>query len=334
MIAPTPVSALVHSSTLVTAGVYLIYRFVPIPSDLLIFVGIFTTLISGLAAIFERDIKKIIALSTLRQLGLIVSCLGCGERSICFAHLNTHAAFKALIFLGVGTVIHCSYGSQETRSIGGVCSSSPSILIVLATACLSMCGLVFLSGWVTKEAILEACVSNNYSVSILILFYLGIGLTLGYRLSLLRLIFFSHAFNSRLSCSFSPSRLLKLPMFMLLILSLFQGYIFNLNCFFSPSFLCLEDKFLVWGVLIVTVAIILPLLSLRFGSSFIYGDLGRSSYFFCSATKPASSLVFTEVSALQGGGLARLSCLVTRLSVGTNILSKVLVLLFLTFLVT
>jgi len=116
MLAPTPVSALVHSSTLVTAGVYLLYRYSPVPSNLLIYVGLFTTMIAGLAAITECDTKKIIALSTLSQLGLIVTSLGLGERSLCFAHLNTHAAFKALLFLAVGTAIHSHFGSQEVRS--------------------------------------------------------------------------------------------------------------------------------------------------------------------------------------------------------------------------
>merc|ERR1719290_882011 len=111
ILAPTPVSALVHSSTLVTAGVYLLLRFFPSSSTLLIHVGIFTTLIAGLAAALECDTKKIVALSTLSQLGLIITSLGLGARSLCFAHLNTHASFKALLFLAIGTYIHSIYGS-------------------------------------------------------------------------------------------------------------------------------------------------------------------------------------------------------------------------------
>jgi len=146
MLAPTPVSALVHSSTLVTAGVFLLYRFSPVPITLLINVGLFTTLIAGLAAVIECDTKKIIALSTLSQLGLIVTSLGLGKRSFCFAHLNTHAAFKALLFLAVGTAIHSLFGSQEVRSTVPLFGSSPYILVILVAASISMCGLVFLSG--------------------------------------------------------------------------------------------------------------------------------------------------------------------------------------------
>lgn len=149
-------SALVHSSTLVTAGVYLLYRYIPTHSTILLSVGLFTTLVAGLAASCECDVKKIIALSTLSQLGLIVTSLGLGERSLCFAHLNTHAAFKALLFLAVGTSIHIQYGSQEVRTAVPLRVISPFIIIILVTARASMCGLVFLSGWVTKEAILES----------------------------------------------------------------------------------------------------------------------------------------------------------------------------------
>merc|ERR1712212_164553 len=143
MLAPTPVSALVHSSTLVTAGVYLLFRFYPIPTRFVVWVGLFTILLSGFAALVECDIKKIIALSTLSHLGLIILALGLGERSLCFAHLNTHAAFKALLFIGVGSSIHTRYGSQEARTSASFFRSSPFLVGVMVVAKLSMCGFVF-----------------------------------------------------------------------------------------------------------------------------------------------------------------------------------------------
>jgi len=146
MLAPTPVSALVHSSTLVTAGVYLLYRYSPSSSLYLLIVGVFTTLLAGVAALKESDVKKVVAYSTMSQLGLMLSSLGLGERSACFAHLNTHASFKALTFLVVGTLFHCVYGSQEARATGLIHSVRPLLLVVLAGALASMCGLVFLSG--------------------------------------------------------------------------------------------------------------------------------------------------------------------------------------------
>lgn len=186
ILAPTPVSALVHSSTLVTAGVYLLYRFFPMSSSFLVYVGIFTTLISGLAAFSECDLKKVVALSTLSQLGFIISCLGTGGRSLCFAHLNIHASFKALLFMAIGTVIHTVYGSQELRSAGCHASFSPFAMVLAVVACVSICGMVFLSGWVSKEAILEHCLSSSVSILSVFLFYCGIGLTFVYRLGLIR----------------------------------------------------------------------------------------------------------------------------------------------------
>ena len=245
MLAPTPVSALVHSSTLVTAGVYLLYRYAPSSCSFLIYVGILTTLVAGFAALLECDIKKVIALSTLSQLGLIVSSLGVGERALCFAHLNTHAAFKALLFLAVGTVIHSIYGSQEPRSLVSLASSSPFLIIVVLVGSLSICGLVFLSGIVTKEAILEACFSRGIRLSSLLLFYLGIILTLAYRLQLVRRLLCSTNSSVPLSLSISGSLLVKLPMCWLLFVSIAQGCCFYLNSATRFPVLCLLDKLLI-----------------------------------------------------------------------------------------
>jgi len=125
MLAPTPVSALVHSSTLVTAGVYLLYRYAALPHNLALYVGILTTLVSSAAALLENDTKKIIALSTISHLGVIVLALGISERELAFVHLNIHAAFKALLFLAAGTIIHTNYSSQEARVCSSLCFTSP-----------------------------------------------------------------------------------------------------------------------------------------------------------------------------------------------------------------
>lgn len=121
MAAPTPVSALVHSSTLVTAGVYILIRFrgrVSLELGILLFcLGTLTSIKAGLAAIYEVDLKKIIAISTLSQLGLLVQCLGLGGISICLFHLITHALFKSLLFLCAGVLIYCNKGVQDLRSV-------------------------------------------------------------------------------------------------------------------------------------------------------------------------------------------------------------------------
>jgi len=331
ILAPTPVSALVHSSTLVTAGVYLLFRFCSLFSSLLINVGIFTTLIAGLAAALECDTKKIIALSTLRQLGLIVTSLGLGARCLCFAHLNTHAAFKALLFLAIGSYIHSMYGSQESRSVGLLHSNGPLILVVLVSACISICGLVFLSGWVSKEAILESRFNNIVNLITLLLFYLGIGLTLVYSFRLAYVFTVSSGHSSLLTATFSCALPIKAPLYWLLRLSVLQGYIFDLNCFVTPPLLTYEDKFVVWGVLLSSLGLGLCL-SKRVG-------VASSPLLYLSITSTLSSnlsvivgpIHFTEVSSLQGGGLAGWSSLVKPFSLGTNFLSPLTISLLLCF---
>lgn len=126
MAAPTPVSALVHSSTLVTAGVFLLIRFFPGLSvfyyfcPILFYLGTATSLMARLTALFENDLKKIIALSTLRQLGVMVFCLGLGQPHLRFYHLITHALFKALLFICAGTLIHSNFNIQDIRILGNM----------------------------------------------------------------------------------------------------------------------------------------------------------------------------------------------------------------------
>lgn len=333
ILAPTPVSALVHSSTLVTAGVYLLYRYSPAPSTLLVLVGLFTTLIAGLSAICECDTKKIIALSTLRQLGLIVTRLGLGERSLCFAHLNTHAAFKALLFLAVGTAIHRLYGSQEVRSTVPLTGCSPYILIILVSARSAICGLVFLSGWVTKEAILESSINNFVSIFSLSLFYLGIGLTVIYSLRLIILFYVPSVHKARLSTSYSCSLIIKAPIFWLFGLSVFQGTIFNFNCFFAPAILSWEDKLVVWGVFISCFFIIHILANFKSFSNTPFTYLCLTTSILCNTTQSASKIHYTEVSAFHGGGLVYLPSLVTPLSLGSHFFNKLTLTLFIAFLI-
>merc|ERR1712212_941925 len=129
--APTPVSALVHSSTLVTAGVYLLFRFSNFEATILVSLGVLTSLVGGLSASLEFDSKKIIALSTLSQLGIIFTGLGLSMRTLTFNHILTHAIIKASLFLAIGVSIHGYYGSQEVRTCSGLCTAAPLTYTVL-----------------------------------------------------------------------------------------------------------------------------------------------------------------------------------------------------------
>jgi len=188
--APTPVSALVHSSTLVTAGVFLVIRFYPFLETVsgfkstLLFISVVTLLIAGIAANYETDLKKVIALSTLSQLGVIIISLGIGFPYLALFHLYTHALFKALLFLCAGTIIHNSSNSQDIRSIGIYFNQGPLTITCINIANLSLCGAPFLSGFFSKDLILEQSLSHPTRILILILAFVATGLTAAYSIRL------------------------------------------------------------------------------------------------------------------------------------------------------
>nr|YP_010384931.1 NADH dehydrogenase subunit 5 [Pinnotheres pholadis]UPL64928.1 NADH dehydrogenase subunit 5 [Pinnotheres pholadis] len=199
MAAPTPVSALVHSSTLVTAGVYLMIRFSPalegsLSQSFLLIISCLTMFMAGLGANFEYDLKKIIALSTLSQLGVMLSILALGYPDLAFFHLLSHALFKALLFMCAGVVIHSVSGYQDIRYMGSLVKFMPLTSSYLIVANLALCGAPFLAGFYSKDMILEVGFMNYSNYISLILFILSTGLTVSYTL---RLIFFSAtgAFN-------------------------------------------------------------------------------------------------------------------------------------------
>ena len=123
-----------------------------------------TTGLARLAACLEADLKKVVALSTLRHLGLIFVSLGLGEKAVAFAHLTLHARCKALLFLGVGTVMHSTYGGQEQRTPASLVRRGPGLLILNKVAVLSLSGLYFMSGSVSKDAILWSMLRTSTSL--------------------------------------------------------------------------------------------------------------------------------------------------------------------------
>nr|YP_010535643.1 NADH dehydrogenase subunit 5 [Alectorobius peruvianus]UYB78529.1 NADH dehydrogenase subunit 5 [Alectorobius peruvianus] len=160
MAAPTPVSSLVHSSTLVTAGVYILIRLellmkITSFSSFLLFFSVLTMMMAGFGALVENDLKKIIALSTLSQLGLMMVILCMGSVDLSFFHLVAHALFKALLFLCAGVMIHSSLGAQDIRFMGMFYWMNPVIGVSFSLANLALFGIPFLSGFYSKDLILE-----------------------------------------------------------------------------------------------------------------------------------------------------------------------------------
>nr|AWH98615.1 NADH dehydrogenase subunit 5 [Doddsia occidentalis] len=193
MAAPTPVSALVHSSTLVTAGVYLLIRFNVLLAGshlgtfLLLFAGL-TMFMAGLGANFEFDLKKIIALSTLSQLGLMMSILAMGFPKLAFFHLLTHALFKALLFMCAGAIIHNMKDSQDIRYMGGLVLQMPLTSSCFNLSNLALCGTPFLAGFYSKDLILEIVSLSYMNYFSFLLYFLSTGLTVCYSL---RLVYYS-----------------------------------------------------------------------------------------------------------------------------------------------
>ncbi|MCL4157473.1 UNVERIFIED_CONTAM: hypothetical protein GTU68_046818 [Idotea baltica] len=185
MAAPTPVSSLVHSSTLVTAGVYLIFRFFPrlfyAPIRLfLIVMGGLTMLMAGMAAIQEIDIKKIVALSTLSQLGVIITSLGAGLFTFAYFHMLSHAFFKALLFMTVGAIIHISRDYQDLRKIRLASNYCYLTLRLRLAANLSLCGMPFISGFYSKDLCIEIFAISDQSVLAISIFFIATALTAAY----------------------------------------------------------------------------------------------------------------------------------------------------------
>jgi len=194
MAAPTPVSALVHSSTLVTAGVYLLVRFnhLLVSRGLLkylLVIGTVTMFMAGLVALREIDMKKIIALSTLSQLGVIIMVTGAGLPVLGFYHLLAHAYFKAILFMCAGTLIHSLKDYQDVRAMGQGLLTMPFSLRILTAANLRLCGLPFMSGFYSKDIILERMGTRLANMLILALAVVGTAFTVMYSVRLTALVF-------------------------------------------------------------------------------------------------------------------------------------------------
>lgn len=230
MAAPTPVSSLVHSSTLVTAGVYLLARLNYLLENKLliifiIIISIITIFLSGLGANFEFDLKKIIALSTLRQLGLIIFCLSIKLIEICIFHLLIHAIFKSILFICAGIIIHNIRGIQDIRIIRITLFNLPIIRIIFNCASLSLCGIPFLSGFFSKDLILEIYLINIFNKFIFNILFISIGFTIIYSF---RLIYYSFVKIPQLIIYlkyFSYKSYIGISIYFLFFFSIFLGLI-------------------------------------------------------------------------------------------------------------
>ncbi len=307
--APTPVSALVHRSTLVTAGVFLLVRFyeyvrsIKIFERLLLIVACLTIVIAAFCAIVECDLKKIIALSTLRQLSVIIVSLSIGLPKLALFHLITHALFKALLFVCAGRFIFLHFHNQDLRIVGNLSSQLPLTSVCFIIGRVSLCGLPFLSGFYSKDLILEVILSGVRRSFMLIIVMIATGGTALYRI---RLVVIGIT-NNRLSSSYhrlsNEDKRILLPIVNLTIGAIFGGRIiswllgpFDVECFLSIRVKLLPLYLTVLGgVIIFIVGIVLtkeksfilgvPIVHDRFCSIWFFVPL--SSQFRLYFFKPA-----------------------------------------------
>nr|UXG58652.1 NADH dehydrogenase subunit 5 [Dermacentor albipictus] len=230
MAAPTPVSSLVHSSTLVTAGVYLLIRFefmfeFMILSNFLLKISLLTMLMAGINAFCENDLKKIIAFSTLSQLSMMMIILSMSLTNLAFLHLIIHAIFKSMLFLGAGYVIHNMMGKQDIRMLSDFFFYSPLIMSCMLIASYSLMGIPFIGGFYSKDLILEFFFFNNINLINFLLFIMGILFTFLYNMRMIYVMFLKSVYSSSM-INLNFSFIMALPIFILTLLLLLIGNLF------------------------------------------------------------------------------------------------------------
>jgi NADH-quinone oxidoreductase subunit L len=238
---PTPVSALIHAATMVAAGVYMLCRVFLISSNffsgpalhVISWIGGITALLAALIAVQQDDIKRILAYSTLSQLGYMVMAVGFGEPAAAMFHLTTHAFFKALLFLGAGAVIHAMSHEQDIWKMGGLREKIPLTYRTFLAGTLALCGLWPLSGFYSKDAILAVAWAHSktlFAVGVLAAF-----LTTFYMFRLVFVVFFGKA-KTHLEEHPHKSRLIAYPLVVLAVASVVGGFL-GIRQFINPQFL-------------------------------------------------------------------------------------------------
>lgn len=282
MAGPTPVSALIHAATMVTAGIYMIarssiiYVLAPVAMDIVAIVGMLTAVWAALIALTQTDIKKVLAYSTVSQLGYMFVALGVGSFTGAVFHLMTHAFFKALLFLGAGSVIHAMSGEQDMRSMGGLKKKLPLTFLTILIGTLAIAGVPPFAGFFSKDEILAATYAHSIPMFIVMAFTSL--LTAFYMFRMLFLTFygsFRGTHDQEHHLHESP-RNMTIPLIVLAVFSTISGFFglpevfsehHSLKTFLAPSFIFTDSKFAleaashtleysIMGVSVILVALI------------------------------------------------------------------------------
>nr|ALO77081.1 NADH deshydrogenase subunit 5 [Hybosorus sp. HYB02] len=310
MAAPTPVSSLVHSSTLVTAGVYLLIRFSSSFNIsmmmVLLFIGSMTMFMAGLGANYEYDLKKIIALSTLSQLGLMMSILGIGEYKLALFHLLTHALFKALLFMCAGCMIHNLGNCQDIRFMGGLVELMPITCSFFVISNMSLCGLPFLAGFYSKDLILEVMSMSYLNIYIYLVYYVSTGLTVCYTFRLLYYALIGNFNYSSLNMVSDYGFTMLKGMSGLIMFVVFGGSMLMWIMFPTPYFICLPVIMKVMALIVTLVGMWIGYEVSKFSLSYKLKSLkfmGSSLFFSSMWNMPFISTFGVNYYPLMLGGL-------------------------------
>nr|YP_026005.1 NADH dehydrogenase subunit 5 [Argulus americanus]AAS00846.1 NADH dehydrogenase subunit 5 [Argulus americanus] len=332
MAAPTPVSSLVHSSTLVTAGVYFLFRFAEKTaaySESLLFMGALTMLISGLSGCYELDFKKVIALSTLSQLGMMFFGLGLMAYNWVFFHLLIHALFKSLMFMCAGVIIHSMKSSQDFRIMGGMLMTFPFIKSLLLFSVLSLCGIPYLGGFYSKDLLVEMFFMFNMNSVSIMMFIFSLFFTLLYSMRFCMKLMMG-SFNGFTIMNYNYTNNFFYSLFLLYFMGLFSGYtilqmINKLTLLSFPSF---EEKFLAFCLFLMIFFISLSGSTLKMNKlleiffSDMFGMSKLSSWVSITSLKLSNHyLMFLEMGWLEKLGPQGLSLSVNWMSMKISGLS-------------
>ena len=229
MAGPTPVSALIHAATMVTAGIFLVVRsnflfeLAPMTQDIMLYIGLATSLIAAFIALRQNDIKKVLAYSTVSQLGLLFVALGMGAYTAAMFHVTTHAFFKALLFLGSGSVIHAMSDEQDIRKMGGLKKFIPTTHVTFLIGTLAISGFPLLSGFYSKDEILGHAFGHNPLLYVVLM--ISVTLTAIYMFRMYFVVFhgtFRGTKEQENHLHESPANM-TIPLVILAILSVFGG---------------------------------------------------------------------------------------------------------------
>nr|QHV34327.1 NADH dehydrogenase subunit 5 [Gessius sp. 'rufidorsus'] len=302
MSAPTPISSLVHSSTLVTAGVYLIIRFsnyMNMWSLYFIYFGLITMMVSSLCAIYEFDLSKIIAFSTLSQLGLMIIVLFMNLPNLCFIHLLNHAVFKSLLFLCSGIIIFNMDNNQDIRFMGVYSKMMPLTCSCFNISIFSLMGIPYMSGFFSKDLIIENFLTMNFNFFFIIIFFLSIGLTSFYSIRLIYYTMYNMSGGSFLSFIDELNEM-TLSILILTFVSVFFGCMLNWIMLLNLTFINLPNYLKIFSLFIILFMIWLSFEFSLFKGYLLYNSMYymNSNLWFISSYLNYSYNFFYKLSYL------------------------------------